>query len=196
MKRKEYAKYLPLLFEELNRFVRVVEGIVYAPMICISADILEELNIGLLHFFEAYQNRKQWPAADWIEDIWKNQKIYLEQIDMFLQTLEVTGHVFDLKSEPLYREIDNFCRIQFSDCKDDPPSDTDIQFVANCCTKAALDNESKTIWSGDRHITQILHTVYCHKDLAQQFPQVYLRASYIPLHFSQLFPPSISFLSI
>ena len=77
---------------------------------------------------------------------------------------------------------------EFHDEKMDPPGETDFNFVANCCSKAAADNESKTIWSGDRHITRILAALYKHSDLTNQFPQIYLRANYLPLHFNQLFP--------
>ncbi len=189
-RRKDYAHYLPALFRELNRFIRVMEEIVYTPAFCLSTDIMDELNDGLIHFFEAYQNRKHWHTADWIEEIWKYQKIYLERIDMFLKTLEVTGQVFDLKAEPLFRKIVAFCEKKFSENTEDPPSHTDICFVANCCTKAAIDNESKTIWSGDRHIALILQSLYRSPDLRELFPQVYLRASYLPFRFDQIFPPS------
>ena len=187
MNRQDYAQYLPLLFKELKRFIRVVEEIVYEPFITISADIYAELEEGLQHFFNAYHNRSRTSRA-WIEEIWKFQKIYLEQIDMFLKTLEVRGHVFDLKSEALHLEIYKFCKDFFHDARKDPPSDTDMHFVANCCTKAALEDQPKTIWSGDRHISRILFAMYAHSDLVLRFPQIYLRASYLPFKFEQLFP--------
>ncbi len=187
MNKREYAVYLPMLFKELNRFIRVVEEIVYAPCISISAEIYAELNDGLQNFFNAYYNRNK-NNEGWIEEIWKCQKIYLDHIDMFLKSLEFTGRVFDLRSSPLHGQIVRFCRFHFCDEKKDPPDDTDIRFVANCCTKAAMDNEPKTIWSGDRHITRVLKALYNRSDLHRQFPQIYLRASYMPLHFNQLFP--------
>lgn len=188
MNKQEYAIFLPVLFQELNRFIRVIEEIVYAPTISISADILAEMNQGLQNFFEAYHNRRR-NKAYWIEEIWKYQKIYLEHIDIFLQTLELNGQVFDLKADPLYDEIAGFCRQYFHNQKWDPPSATDINFVANCCTKAAHDDEPKTIWSGDQHITRILWALYHRSSIVNAFPQIYLRASYLPLRFNQLFPP-------
>ena len=188
MNKWEYAKYLPMLFKELNRFIRVVEEIVYTPSISISADIYTELDTGLQQFFEAYYNRPR-NKPGWIEEIWKYQKIYLEHIDMFLKTLEVNGQVFDLKTESLHKDIVDFCGHYFYDINRDPPSKTDVNFVANCCTKAAIDKEPKTIWSGDRHITRILYALYDYSTLPKNFPQIYLRASYLPLRFNQLFPP-------
>lgn len=187
MNKREYAVYLPMLFKELNRFIRVVEELVYAPCISISSEIYMELNEGLQNFFSAYYNRDR-NNEDWIEEIWKYQKIYLDNIDTFLKSLQFIGRVFDMRSSPLHGEIVKFCRFHFYDERRDPPNTTDINFVANCCTKAAMDNESKTIWSGDRHITRLLKALYNRSDLPRQFPQIYLRASYMPLYFNQLFP--------
>jgi len=187
MNKRDYAVYLPMLFNELKRFIRVVEEIVYTPCISISAEIHAELNDGLQNFFHAYYNRNR-NNEDWIEEIWRYQKIYLDHIDMFLKTLEFTGRIFDFKASPLHTEIVSFFRSHFDDAYRDPPSATDINFVANCCTKAAWDNDPKTIWSGDRHITRLLKALYGRSDLYRQFPQVYLRASYLPLRFNQLFP--------
>jgi hypothetical protein len=184
---RRYAKYLPMLFQELRRFVRVVEEIIYTPAISISEDIYVELDTGLQNFFETYQTR----ACDkdsWVEEIWKNQKQFLEQIDMFIKTLKINGQVFDLKSDPLHAAIVEFCKNYFHDTRKDPPEDTDIHFVANCCSKASKDNKPKTIWSGDRHITRILKALYRHSNLTKEFPQIYLRANYHPLYFTQIFP--------
>lgn len=184
---RELASYLPMLFLELKRFVRVIEEIVYAPAISISDDIFVELNTGLQNFFNAYYNRTC-DKDSWLEEIWKQQKMYLEHIDMFVETLKVNGQVFDLKSYSLHESIVEFCKNYFHDTSKDPPGDTDINFVANCCLKAAKDNTPKTIWSGDWHINQILVALYAHSNLTKEFPQIYLRASYLPLHFNQLFP--------
>lgn len=191
MNKREYSVYLPMLFNELKRFIRVVEEIVYTPCISISAEIHAELNQGLQNFFCAYYNRSR-DNEDWIEEIWRYQKIYLDHIDMFLKTLEFTGRVFDYKETSLHGEIVSFFETHFYDAHRDPPSGTDINFVSNCCTKAAMDNEPKTIWSGDRHITRLLKALYSRSDLYRQFPQIYLRASYLPLRFNQLFPPAPS----
>lgn len=184
---KSLAKHLPMLFQELRRFVSVIETVVYAPNICISEDIYIEIETGLQNFFDAYNERACYKKS-WIEEIWKNQKIFLEQIDMLLKTMKINGQVFDLKSDALHQAVVDFCKKYFHDEKMDPPGETDFNFVANCCSKAAADNESKTIWSGDRHITRILAALYKHSNLTNKFPQIYLRANYLPLHFNQLFP--------
>lgn len=187
MNNRSYAKYLPLLFQELRRFVRVVEEIIYAPAISISEDIYVELDTGLQNFFDAYHSRSC-DKDSWVEEIWKNQKQFLEQIDMFLKTLKLNGQVFDLKSDPLHEAVVEFCKNYFHDIKKDPPGETDMNFVANCCSKAAIDNRPKTIWSGDKHITRILKALYRYSNLTRAFPQIYLRANYQPLYFKQIFP--------
>ncbi|MBC2716621.1 MAG: hypothetical protein HF978_15055 [Desulfobacteraceae bacterium] len=184
---REYAKYLPLLFQELKRFIQVIEEIIYAPSISISEDIYVELDTGLQNFFDAYHSRSC-DKDSWVEEIWKNQKLFLEQIDMFLKTLRINGQVFDLKSDPLHEAIVEFCKNYFHDIRKDPPGETDINFVANCCSKAAIDNKPKTIWSGDKHITRILKALYRHSNLTKEFPQIYLRSNYLPLYFTQIFP--------
>ncbi len=190
--KQDYAVFLPTLFRELNRFIRVVEEIVYTPSISISAEILAEMNQGLESFFEAYHKRRR-NTAHWIEEIWKYQKIYMEHIDVFLQTLQCSGRVFDLRTDPLYEEITGFCRDYFHNQNWwDPPGATDINFVANCCAKASCDGEPKTIWSGDRHITRILWALYTRSAIAGDIPQIYLRASYWPLRFLQLFPSPLA----
>jgi hypothetical protein len=184
---KEFEQYLPLLFAELKRFIRVLEDVVYEPSISISEDIYNELYAGLQNFFDAYHNRTC-DKGSWIEHIWRQQKFYLEHVDMLVKTLKINGQVFDLKSNPIHREIVSFCKDYYRDHSNHPPEDTDILFVANVCSKAAWDNESKTIWSGDRHIYQLLKIIYEHSGLASKFPQIYLRASYLPFKFIQLFP--------
>ena len=185
--KKEYARYLPSLFSELKRFIRVLEEIVYEPSISISEDIYDELYKGLQNFFDTYHHRTC-KRDSWIEKIWRQQKFYLEHIDMLIKTLKINGQVFDMASSPLHAEIVQFCNDFFRDASTDPPEDTDILFVANVCSKAAWDNEPKTIWSGDRHIYQILQALYQKSNLTKAFPQIYLRASYLPLKFNQLFP--------
>jgi hypothetical protein len=61
-------------------------------------------------------------------------------------------------------------------------------FVANCCTKAAADGGSKVIWSGDTRVAGLLRRIYSIPGLSSTFPQVYLRSSYDPLNFAELFP--------
>lgn len=184
---KKYARYLPLLFKELKRFIRVLEEIVYEPSISISEDIYGELDAGLQRFFDSYHNRRD-DKEIWVDQIWKQQKFYLEHIDMLVKTLKINGQVFDLKSDPLNKAIVDFCNNYFEGPKHRSPENTDILFVANVCSKASEDNEPKTIWSGDRHIYRILKALYNCSPLAREFPQIYLRASYLPLRFNQIFP--------
>jgi len=184
---KPLVRYLPLLFKELRRFIQVIEEVIYAPNICISEDIYSEIETGLQNFFTAYHARVC-DKNSWIEDIWKHQKFFLEQIDMLIKALKMNGQVFDLKSDALHQSVVDFCKNYFHDVRMDPPGETDFHFVANCCSKAAADNKPKTIWSGDRHITRILKALYRHSSLTGEFPQIYLRANYLPLHFHQLFP--------
>jgi hypothetical protein len=184
---KEFEQYLPMLFAELKRFIQVLEDVVYEPSITISEDIYDELYAGLQNFFDAYHNRTC-DKDSWIDRIWRQQKFYLEHVDMLVKTLKINGQVFDLKSIPLHKEIVKYCKDYYRNHSIDPPEDTDILFVANVCSKAAWDNEPKTIWSGDRHVYRLLKIIYECSDLASRFPQIYLRASYLPFMFVQLFP--------
>lgn len=187
VKNQEYRPYLPLLFQGLNRFLRVLEEIVYAPDIAISKDIYVEQKEGLKNFFAYFHGRTNY-NIEWIEKIWKNQKNYLENIDMLLETLKLSGQVFDFKEDLLYKTIVTFCNEYFRGDTAAPPSNTDISFVANCFSRAARDREPKTIWSGDMHITRILNALYGNSDIATTLPQIYQRASYTPHNFTQLFP--------
>ena len=51
---RDYAKYLPMLFQELRNFVRVIEEDSYAPAISISEDMNVELGAGWQNCFDAY----------------------------------------------------------------------------------------------------------------------------------------------
>jgi hypothetical protein len=148
---KELSKYLPLLFYELKQFIHVLEDVIFEPCISISEDIYEELYDGLQNFFDAYRKRIC-IKGNWVEAIWKHQKLYLEHIDMLVETLKLNGQVFNMASDPLKMEIVKFFDDYFRENFIIPPEDTDIHFVANVCSKAAWDKAPKTIWSGDRHI--------------------------------------------
>jgi hypothetical protein len=165
----------------------VIEKVVFEPSISISEDIYDELREGLQNFFDAYQKRTC-DRDGWIDQIWRHQKFYLEHVDMLLKTLKINGQVFDMKSDPLHTQIVTFCKNYYKDRFLPPPEDTDIDFVANVCVKASRDNKPKTIWSGDRHIYDLLKIIYKNANLASKFPQIYLRASYQPLMFTLLFP--------
>jgi hypothetical protein len=187
LKNQEYRPYLPVLFRELNRFLRVLEEIVYASDIVISKEIYVEQKEGLANFFASFHGRKNY-NIEWIEKIWKHQKLYLENIDMLLETLKLSGQVFDFKEDHLHETIVTFCKDYFRGDTSALPSNTDISFVANCFSRAARDREPKTIWSGDMHIAEILQALYGNSDLIITLPQIYQRASYTPHNYSQLFP--------
>ncbi len=184
---RKYKEYLPMLFRELNRFLKVLEEIVFTLDVTISEEIYVEQKNGLKNFLASY-NRQPHHGIEWIEKIWKQQKIYLENIDMLIETLKVSGRVFDFNEESLYKTIITFCKNIFNYNSSEDPADNDLNFVANCCLKAARDNEPKTIWSGDMYICKILRLLYNTSDLKKEFPQIYLRASYDPLNYTQLFP--------
>ncbi len=187
VKNQEYRPYLPTLFQELKLFLGVLEEIVFAPEIAISEDIYAEQKEGLQNFFANYQGRPN-RKVKWIEKIWRHQKIYLENIDMLLETLKLSGQVFDFKEDPLHEKIVIFCKDYFHDEASANPGDTDIGFIANCFSKAVRDGEPKTIWSGDMGICKILKVLYAESDLITTLPQIYQRSGYTPHNFSQLFP--------
>ena len=184
---RRYREYLPVLFQELKKFFSVFEDIIFTLDVTISEEIFLEQKSGFQNFIDSYSAQTH-NEIEWIEKIWKHQKIYLENIDMLLETLKLRGQVFDFKEDLLYEEILAFCENYFHDNSSRGPGNTDYHFVANCCTKAARDNKPKTIWSGDRHITKILTTLYKKSHLRKELPGIYLRASYDPRHYSQLFP--------
>jgi len=188
VKDKEYREYLPILFNELNRFQNVFEEIVFTANITISEDIYLEQKKGLQNFFTFYSGRGS-RQVRWIEKVWKQQKNYLEKIDTLIDTLMVSGQVFEFKKDPLYEKIVTFCANYFQGDTRGAPGETDIRFVANCYSKIARDGESKTIWSGDAHITRILKILTDKFFAVKQMPQIYQRANYLPRHFKQLFPP-------
>jgi len=189
IKNGTYREYLPILFSELNRFFRVIEEIVFAADITISEDIYLEQKKGLQNFFSFYNDRTS-RNIKWIEKVWKQQKNYLENIDTLIETLKVSGQVFEFKEDPLYEKIVAFCTNYFQGDTRGAPGETDIRFVANCFSKVARDSEPKTIWSGDLHITRILKALNDKFYLVRKMPQIYQRSNYTPHHFMQLFPQS------
>ena len=185
---RAYREYIPLLFQELNRFLRIFEEIVYSLDVTIPQEIYVEQKEGFKNFVASYGGQMR-NRISWIEDIWKHQKIYLENMDMLLETLKLQGLVFDWKEDLLYEKIVTFCKDAMSHSDSDRPGDMDFKFVANCCTMAARDNVPKTIWSGDSHIVKILRTLYSDQSgLKKELPRIFLRASYGPRGYAQLFP--------
>ena len=184
---REYREYLPVLFRELNRFLRVLEEIVFTLDVTIPKEIYAEQKKGIENFLASYHGRSR-HGIEWIEEIWKRQKNYLEKVDMLMETLKVRGRVFDFSENPLYEAIVTSCKALFNNVNSEYPADTDFGLVANCCLRAACDNKPKTIWSGDAHILMILRILYDKSDLKKEFPQIYLRAGYYPLHYAQSFP--------
>jgi hypothetical protein len=187
LKNREYRSYLPILYRELKQFFKVLEEIVYSQDISISEDIYNEQKSGLQNFFSSYHRRGD-SQIKWIEKIWKQQKNYIENIDMLIETLKLSGQVFSYREDPLYKAIVTFCEDYFRRTTSDPPSSRDVHFVANCFSRAARDNEPKTIWSGDKDITHILKALYDNADLEIELPQLYQRGNYIPYNYTQLFP--------
>ncbi len=189
IRNRSYRKYLPVLFQKLGEFLRVIEDIAYNADINVSREIYEEQKRGFESFFSSYHNRKD-DNVEWIGKIWKHQMIYLEQIDMLIETLKIRGKVFDYSREPLYSRIVSACRELAAGGRLESMAQVavDYRFVANCCTKAALDQRPKVIWSGDTHILMILQNIYEIPDISEAFPQIYLRSSYDPLDFAELFP--------
>jgi hypothetical protein len=188
-----YRKYLPMLYHELSEFLGVIENVVYNLDIKLSQEIYEEQKRGFESFFNTYRNRQD-HDIEWIDKIWKHQMIYLEQVDMLIETLKMRGKVFDYSEEPLYAQIVSVCRKLAADGKTESGMiiDMDCRFVANCCTRAALDQCSKVIWSGDTHIHTILRNIYTIPEIFKAFPQIYLHSSYYPLSFTKLFPKGTS----
>lgn len=187
VKNREYRSYLPLLYRELKRFLKVLEEIVYSQVIAISEDIYNEQKRGLHNFFTSYHGHSH-HNIKWIGKIWKSQKNYIENIDMLIETLKLSGQVFSYREDPLYETIVTFCEDYFRRATSEPPSSTDIHFVANCFSRAVKDKEPKTIWSGDKDITNILKALYGNADLKIELPQLYQRGNYIPYNYTQLFP--------
>jgi hypothetical protein len=184
-----YRKYLPMLYQELAQFLGVMEDVAYNLDIMLSLEIYEEQKRGFESFFKAYHERRD-NDIEWIDKIWKHQMIYLEQIDMLMETLKTRGKVFDYSNEPLYVKIFSVCRDFSMKGRKESGTylDIDCRFVANCCTKAALDQSSKVVWSGDTHILMILRNIYNIPEIYNAFPQMYLHSSYDPMRFAELFP--------
>jgi hypothetical protein len=187
VRKSEFREYLPILFSELDRFFHVFVDIIFFPDIIISEDIYAEQQMGFQHFIDMFRNRKE-QSIDWIENVWRNQKAYLENIEGILKSLKRRGKVFDFRKDSMYREIVAACEGISQDGTLKTPCHTDIHFVANCCLKAARDRKPKTIWSADRDVSKILYEIYKHRHLVRNFPQIYLRAGYFPKNYRQLFP--------
>ncbi|TFG38238.1 MAG: hypothetical protein E4H39_00775 [Syntrophobacterales bacterium] len=187
--KSSFRKYLPLLFDQLNIFLSVFEKIIFTMDVMISEDIYLERKLGLENFLEFYKRRSE-KGPEWLEEVWRRQKHYLEQLDMLTETLKVRGHVFDFSDDPMFDEIITLCRSKLNGNDPESPNDVDYGFVTNVCLKAYSDREPKTIWSGDRHVLRILDAIYNRSDLKIEFPRVNLRATYSPRNFAYLFPLS------
>ncbi len=182
-----YQQYLPMLFHELNHFSIVMEDVVYNLDVAIPIEIYEEQKKGLECFFDVCRARSG-GNVEWINDIWKHQKLFLERMDMLFETLKVRGKIFDLSSEGLYEKIFSFCSRMITRNNMDRPDESDVGCIANSCTKAALEQQPKILWSGDKHILEMLRLIYNDPGLRSQFPQVYLYSSYDPHNHARWFP--------
>jgi hypothetical protein len=184
---KEYLQYLPLLYKELNLFLRILEDIIYNLNIAIPVEIYQEQKRGLEYFFVTYRDNAG-HKIDWISKILKKQKAYLEHLDMLIETLKARGKVFDFSNDPLYETIVEACQTSVDTGELESPNEIDFRYVANCCVKAARDRETKNLWSGDRHILNILKALYTKSDIYTKFPQSYLYSSYDPGNHTRRFP--------
>ncbi len=182
-----FQEYLPILYQELNLFLSVFEEIIFDMNVSVSVDIYREMKEGYENFLNLYQNRPR-KGLEWIEELWKRQKNYLEKLDMLLETLNVSGRVFDFSDEPLFSDIMLLCRKYFRGLSEDQPTDTDCRFVANVHVKAYRDREPKTVWSGDRHILKIMELINRETIINDMPAPIFLRSAYYPHRFAQLFP--------
>ena len=185
----DHLKYLPALYEELGRFLLVMQDIVYNMDVKLTLDIYEAQKRGFESFFNTYHDLRD-RDAEWICMVRKHQMIYLEQIDMLIETLKARGKVFDHSGEPLYAQVLSACRGLAGNTANGHGSGIDRAccLVANCCARAALDGQPRVIWSGDMQILKILRHVYTTPELKGTFPQICLRSSYDPMNFTELFP--------
>lgn len=183
----DYQQYLPMLFHELNLFLTVMEDIAYNLNITTPVEIYEEQKKGLECFFNVYRTRSG-GDIEWINDVWRHQKLYLERMDMLFETLKIRGRVFDLSSEGLYEKIFSFCSQAIARNHLDKPNKSDLGFIANSCTKSALEQQPKILWSGDKHMLEMLKLIYNDPGLRGLFPQVYLYSSYDPHNHARWFP--------
>jgi len=186
---RNYQKYLPMLYQELGEFLKVIEDVAYNLDIEVSQEIYEEQKRGFESFSRTYHHRRD-HDVEWIGKIWKHQMLYLEQVDMLIEALKMRGKVFDYSDEPLYEQILSVCQEFTGGGRTESETfvDVDCRFIANCCTKAALDRHSVVIWSGDTHILMILRNIYTKSEISRAFPQIYLHSSYDPMTFAGLFP--------
>jgi hypothetical protein len=106
----DHKKYLPRLYEELGRFLVVLEDITYSLDIRTSRDIYEAQKRGFEGFSAGYHHQAANNHDQWFDTIRKHQFLYLEKIDMLIETLKARGHVFDCSDEPLYTRILSACR--------------------------------------------------------------------------------------
>jgi len=187
IKNENFKRHLPVLFSSLNRFLRILVDIIFIPDLIITEDIYAEQQAGLNNFTNMFHNREH-HNEEWIESIWNHQKYYLDNIDRVLKSLKRRGKVFEFKNDSFHKKIVSSSRSYFQEHHSEVPGNTDLDFVANCCLKAAHDGRPKTIWSGDRHIKSILSAIFGQPQLSKDIPQIYQRANYFPYNYRQLFP--------
>ncbi len=182
-------KFLPVLYEELGRFLAVMEDVAYTLDIVLPQDIYEAHRRGFESFAGSYHTHRS-KDVEWIEGVRKHQFLYLEKIDALIETLNARGCVFDHSGDPLYTAVASACRSAADGAPtgSGAPFDAGCRFVANCCTRAALSGQPKVVWSGDGQVLKLLRHIYTIPDICRTFPQVYLRSSYYPMDFAELFP--------
>jgi hypothetical protein len=187
LEHETYRQYLPLLYRELTLFLQVMEDIVYRLNVTIPAEIYREQKRGLENFFLAYREHAG-GGIDWIVNIWKHQKLYLERLDTLIEALHARGRVFDFSGDPLYDTIVQACRAAAGADGEEGPDEVDCRCVANCWVKAARDGESKNLWSGDRHILRLVKALSARPALRADPPQIYLYSNYEPDNYARWFP--------
>lgn len=176
VKNKKLVQHLPVLFSSLDRFVRILVDIIIIPDLIITEDIYSEQQSGLTNFVNMFHTRKHYDE-EWIENIHR-----------VLYSLKRRGKVFEFKNDSFHRTIVSSCQSYFHEHQSEVPGNTDLDFVANCCLRAAHDGRPKTIWSGDHHVTSILTAIFSQSHLSQNIPQIYQRANYFPHNYRPLFP--------
>ena len=183
-------EHLPMLFDELNKFYHIFVDIIFKPDVSVPEEIFSEQVFGLRHFMDMFNDRPQ-NESPWIENIWTHQMNYLENLERILYSLKRRGKVFDCRDDPFHKKIMDTCFDYFSKKSDSMsriPGNIDISFVANSCLKAQRDSQPKTIWSSDSDVKAVIEAIYSFPQITQQFPQIYLKAGYLPLLYQRLYP--------
>ena len=80
------------MFDALRQFLKIFEEIVYSLDVTIPQEIYLEQKDGFENFLVSYDAQTR-NRITWIEDIWRQQKLYLENMDMLVETLKLRGQI-------------------------------------------------------------------------------------------------------